>query len=379
LLRSAYHFFIGNYQEALEHAQKAEETLSAVLTTELALYTQVVRVISLLHLGRLDDAMAHALKTLELDRKVGNRREEGRILNAMGWVALEQNRPVVARQYFTDALKIAHEVRDPGLESRVLNHLAKLEGEVNGNYAFAREYFEKSYQLAHDIGDRYMEVGALSNVGFAAGMQGDFDAARSYHEQALSLAREIGDKLQEVYTLVNLSAVSGLLNQAATALQQTQRAVEVAQKISERSGEAWAMLYMGHAYLLEDEVQLAQSAYARSLAIREELKQASLSMEAIAGLVETHLRTGDIDSASRQAEKILQFLDGGSTFDGTDEPLRVYYTCYRFLEETKDPRSSRILQSAKDLLNIQVSRFSDEAGRKRYVENIPWRRAIRDA
>ncbi len=352
LSRSAYYFFIGNYQEALEHAQKAEDTFSAVLTTELALYTQVVRVISLLHLGRLEDAMAHALKTLELDRKVGNRREEGRILNAMGWVALEQNRPVVARQYFSDALQIAHEVKDPGLESRVLNHLAKLEGEVNGNYAFAREYFEKSYQLAHDIGDRYMEVGALSNVGFAAGMQGDFDAARSYHEQALSLAREIGDKLQEVYTLVNLSAVSGLLNQAATALQQTQRAVEVAQKISERSGEAWAMLYMGHAYLLEDEVQLAQSAYARSLAIREELKQASLSMEAIAGLVETHLRTGDIDSASRQAEKILQFLDGGSTFDGTDEPLRVYYTCYRFLEETKDPRSSRILQSAKDLLNI---------------------------
>jgi hypothetical protein len=62
-----------------------------------------------------------------------------------------------------------------------------------------------------------------------------------------------------------------------------------------------------------------------------------------------------------------------------DEPLRVYYTCYQYLRRREDPRAGQVLKVAKDLLEGQVSRFSDEVDRKRYVENIPWRLAVREA
>ena len=65
--------------------------------------------------------------------------------------------------------------------------------------------------------------------------------------------------------------------------------------------------------------------------------------------------------------------------DGTDEPLRVYYACYLLLEKKQDPRSKEVLQTAMNLLEAQVSKFKDETARKRYIENIPWRREIRDA
>ena len=71
-----------------------------------------------------------------------------------------------------------------------MNQLAILEGSVHGNYALAREYYETCYKLAHDVGDRYMESGALANLGFAAGMQGDFETARSSYEHSLILSRE---------------------------------------------------------------------------------------------------------------------------------------------------------------------------------------------
>jgi hypothetical protein len=153
----------------------------------------------------------------------------------------------------------------------------------------------------------------------------------------------------------------------------------LAQKTSDPSGEAWAQLYLGHALSLQNELDLAQAAYRKSIAIRDKLDQPSLAMEPTAGLLETHLRLSDLDAAGREAEKILQHLANSATLDGADEPLRVYYACYLFLKKKKDSRSRQILQTAKSLLEAQASKFNDQAARQRYIENIPWRRAIREA
>ncbi|MCI0554653.1 MAG: tetratricopeptide repeat protein, partial [Anaerolineae bacterium] len=379
MLRAAYYFATSDYLNAIDCAKQAEIDSTSIANTELALYTQVVWVTALLRLGRLDEAMQRAQETLVRDRAVGNRKEEGRVLAAMGWIALEQKEPATAQKYLLEGLEIARQVKDPGLETRALNNLAMAEGSLNGNYALALEYYEKAYKIAREIGDRVAECFSLGNMGFAAGMQGDFVAAHSYHEQCLIVAREIGYQYQEVYTLINLSAVEGIQNEAPSALRYAQQAMELSRKISERAGEAWAMLYMGHAYLLQNELQRALTAYQKSVQIRNELGQPALSMEAIAGLVETFLQANDLASASREAEKILGFLEDGLTLDGTEEPLRVYYACYLLLEKKQDPRYSQILQIAINLLETQVSKFNNEAARERYIENIPWRRAIRAA
>jgi hypothetical protein len=140
------------------------------------------------------------------------------------------------------------------------------------------------------------------------------------------------------------------------ALEYAQLAAELARTISEKSGEAWAMLYVGHAYLLQNELDVAKEAYRRSSEIRKELGQPSLSMEPIAGLVEAYMLADDLEGAAHEAEKIMSFLESGSTLDGTEEPL----------------------QTAVNMLEAQVAKLGDENARKRYVENIPWRRALRD-
>ena len=379
MLRASYYFATSDYLNSIDCAQRAELFSPSISSTELALYTQVVWITALLRLGRLDEAMQRAQAALKRDRNANRRNEEGRVLAAMGLIALEQKEPANAQKYLIEALEIAREVNDPGLQTRALNNLALSEGTVNGNYALAREYFEESYKIAREIGDRVAEGFTIVNLGFAAGMQGDFVAARSYHEQSLYIAREIGNRYHEMLTLINLSAVAGIHNEAELALHYARQAEDLAQKISERAGEAWALLYMGHAYLLQNELQLAQIAYRRSIEIRYELGQPSLMMEPIAGLVETFLQANELESASREAEKILSLLESGLTLDGTEEPLRVYYACYQLLEKKQDPRAKHVLQTAINMLELQVSRFKDEIARKRYIENIPWRRAIWDA
>jgi tetratricopeptide (TPR) repeat protein len=323
--------------------------------------------------------MGRGQDTLTRVRKAGNQREEVRVLTALGQVALEQKEPASAESYLVEALRIARECKDRSMEAKALGNLAMCEFHVKGNYAVAREYHEQSYRIAREIGDRNAEGVALENLGFTAGMQGDFITAHQCHEQALALARETGNRYHETYTLINLSAVTGIQNDGSLALYYAQQAVEIARKDGERSGEAWAMHYMGYAYLLLDKLPEAQNAYRKSVEIRNELQQPSLSMEPLAGLVDVALRMDNLEAAAGDVEKILSYFKEGGTLDGTDEPLHVYYICYMFLTRQGDARSQQILQSAIQLLEELLSRFKDERSRRMYLKNVPWRLALYQA
>jgi hypothetical protein len=133
---------------------------------------------------------------------------------------------------------------------------------------------------------------------------------------------------------------------------------------------------MGHAYLLMEKYAEAEKAYLKSLGIRNELTQMALSMEPLAGLVETALYMNDLAAASRETEKILAYMESGGSLDGIEEPLRVYYACYQFLNKQKDPRAQQVLQIANQLLDAQVSKLNDDQARTLFVENFPWRKAI---
>jgi predicted ATPase len=376
MLRSAYHYFTGNYQKSIEDARQMEHISGTLSDSELAHYTQIVWATSLLRLGQIDEAMQRAKATLDRVRAMNRRSEESRILNVMGLIAMEQKESSPAREYFVQALKIAREVKNLDVEAKALNNLANAEGLLNGNYALARKYHEESYKLSQEIGNRYGVGHSLGNLGYVAGIQGDFSAALSYHAQALRVAREIGNVYGEIYTLINISAIDGIQNNPGSALQKAKEAIELSQKVSERSGEAWGWLYLGHAHLLQNEFEQAKAAYQTTLSIREELDQPSMSMEPLAGLTAIGLAQEDLQSASLPAERIIGFFESGTPLDNVEEPIRVYNICYQYLKKKKDPRSTRVLQAAKSLLEAQVSKFSDEMDRKRYVENIPWRRAI---
>lgn len=379
MLRALYFYMLGNYLDAIDDASHAEVLSETIAETDLAFLAQTTWFVALLRLGRLNESMERAQHTLQRVRKAGNLREEARVLNAMGLIALEQKEPATGEGYLVRALEIAHEVKDRSLEAKALGNLALCEASVKGNYASAHQLHEQSYRLAREIGDRNAEGVALGNLGFTAGMQGDFAAAHQYYEQALSLARETGNRYHETYTLINLSAVMGMQANASLALQYGQKSAEMAREIGERSGEAWALFYVGHAYLLMNELDEARRSFQLSVDIRNELGQTSLAMEPLAGLIDVALRQKEPEDASLHAEEILAHLGSGGTLEGADEPLRVYYTCYEFLKMQHDPRSGKILQAAVQLLNAQVSRFKDAQSRKMYVERVPWRLALQKA
>ena len=294
----------------------------------------------------------------------------------MGLLAIEQNDYDSAQEYLTIAVLIAREIRNTDLEGKALNNLAMATSLLKGDFALARDYFEQGYAIMHERGDRTAEGVGVVNLGYAAGMLGDFESARIYHEQALSIARELGNRYQEVYALINLSAVTGLQEDVQASRAYAQKALELARSIGDRSAEAWALLYVGHASQLLKDFEKARQAYEASVVIRNELAQPNMASEPMAGLIETALATETVPTAMQHVEAILTHLANGGTLEGTEEPLRIYYACYRALHKKGDLRSNDLLAKAVELLDAQVSKLRDDVSRQTFVKNVPWRFAI---
>lgn len=379
MLFTNYYYFIGSYSEGIESARQAFAMPGHTSEPEVSFLARIACFLCMLRLGRLEDAMASALETLELARAAGDRRQLGRVLAQVGFVAFEQREPAAGREYFSEALQIANELMDRKLQARVFNNLAVFEAGVTCDYAKAQTYYRKALDVAREIGDRSTESTAFGNLGFVAGLQGNFAEAEEYLARALASTRESGDLYSEIFLLVNLSSNAGIQNQAPLAFQYAEQAIVLAERVGDKSGQAWGWMYLGYAQLSMDKVAEAQMSFEKSVRIREGLGQTALLMEPMAGLVEVGLRAENDDLSAHNTERILVHLQSGGTLNGTDEPLRVYHSCYQFLEKKQDPRSARILQDATQMLEAQLARLKDDRSRQMYIENVPWRLALRNA
>jgi hypothetical protein len=124
-----------------------------------------------------------------------------------------------------------------------------------------------------------------------------------------------------------------------------------------------------------DRLAEAADAYRQAMILRREFGQSHMAMEPLAGLARVSLAQNDLAQAQTHVEEILGFLED-NTLDGTEEPFRVYLTCYRVLHANQDARAQVLLTSAHSLLQEQAAKIEDEALRRSFLENVAAHREI---
>ena len=122
----------------------------------------------------------------------------------------------------------------------------------------------------------------------------------------------------------------------------------------------------------------AAQSYRQAVEIRGELGERNLAIESLAGLARASLGQKDLSLALTHVEEILDHLED-KTLDGTDEPFRIYLTCYRVLRANQDPRAQDVLAEAHRLLQERAARISDEETRRLFLENVTAHREIVEA
>jgi tetratricopeptide (TPR) repeat protein len=379
MMLAHYYISVGAYGEVLECSERVLGLTQAAAEVAVLLDTYRVWPLALLRLGRLEEAMKTAIEGRRLAQLYRDPVKEGYILNAMGLIAIDQSNPAAGQVYLEQALSLARSTGERRLEGMTLGNIGTSAAYARQDFDAARECFEASYRIMHERGERSSAATSLSNLGWAAGLQGDFAAARGYYERALLLAREMGNVYIETNTLINLSAATGALGQAENAIAHGQKALELSSRTGDRSSQAWALHYLGYGHLLAGQLEKGETSFRQSVAIREELSQPGMNMEPLAGLIQTLLAKGDLRAALGETEKVLAYLQDGGTLDGVEEPLRIHYACYLALEQAGDTRASTVLRMATEMMEAQLSKLRDEQSRRVFVENVPWRRALHSA
>ncbi len=134
MMRADYAYSVSDFQLAIEKAKQALDLTQSVGVEDIAYDAYRISPLALLRQGKLDEALQQANEGLKLVHRLGKRIEEGKILNSMGLISLEQKEPASAQAYFEEALNIARETFNRGLETKSLNNLGNSAGFILGDY-----------------------------------------------------------------------------------------------------------------------------------------------------------------------------------------------------------------------------------------------------
>lgn len=324
--------------------------------------------------GDFATARAYLEQSLRITREIGNRRGEGWALNILGAVVTDQEAYLTAQDFYEQSLRIFRAVGDRSGEALALNNLGHISG-ILEDYAARRAFYEQSLRVYQAGGDQRGESFVLINLGFVASVEGAFDAARDHLTRCLHISRAIGYRWGESVALANLGLTAHLQNENSRAVAHLHEALQIVREIGEQAEEAAILTYLGHAELGRGQLAEAGAAYRAALELRNQLAQPILATEPLAGLAQVALATDDIIAALAHVSAILVHLER-STLAGTDEPLRVYYTCYQILRAAGDSRADDMIETAYRMLMAQASTIGDMAQRRSFLEHVPYHRAI---
>lgn len=143
--------------------------------------------------GRIDpaegmtDAHAYYLQSLDLYRRLDDRRGISQALENLGALAPYQGDDASAHSCLEESLVLRRELRDRSgiaASARFLGHLALR----NGEYRTARSLHEECLAIESDLGNRLLMVADLASLAEIAQGEGDHREARRLAESALDLS-----------------------------------------------------------------------------------------------------------------------------------------------------------------------------------------------
>ncbi len=152
-------------------------------------------------------AVALGEESLDLSRKLGDKRGIASCLNILGMEACRLEKYDRAAQLGEESLALSSEVGDRwGVAGARL--VLGLVTRGQGDYARAATLLEESLEQFRQLGDKWAIAITLNNLGLVMREKGEYARARALLEETLALFRDLGDRWGIAFSLANLGIVA---------------------------------------------------------------------------------------------------------------------------------------------------------------------------
>lgn len=186
-------------------------------------------------------------QTIPLWQSLGDPREEGHTLLAIGFNLANLSEHKEALEIFEKAAVLMRAARDREGEATVLYSIGLLHNNLD-DHRKALDFYDQALIILRAIGDRSMEANTLGNTGSVYASTAEYQQALEYYTQSLVIKREVGDPPAEATLLNNLGFVYGRTGQHQKALEYYNQALPILRAINDRSGEGTTLNNIGSVY-----------------------------------------------------------------------------------------------------------------------------------
>jgi class 3 adenylate cyclase/CRP-like cAMP-binding protein/tetratricopeptide (TPR) repeat protein len=184
-------YFIGPLEEALEEGRRSDRMFRD-LGQRPMVYHNLYMVAWLIWIqGDIEPALAAARESVEGNRELGNRRDEGFALGGTAQVLITLAELAEAQRYISRAVAIAQEIRTPRLEVAGRGFLMMIAAEL-GRFEAIQEEADACFAISDAMGSNFFRPRIVALLGLLVLQQGDADTARRHFAEAV---RETGGVL----------------------------------------------------------------------------------------------------------------------------------------------------------------------------------------
>lgn len=220
--------------------------------------------------SRLDDALEHLGRALEIARSSGSGIGEAHTLNIIGLIHLRTRRLDYAARHFEQAAAIFREQGEPHWEATTLSNLAA--ARLNAGLLPEAAAVVREALAAHRaLGDRRGEGNILRVAAELQREQGEIDSALRTARDAVEIALGLRHHRLEAYWLITLGSAQRAAGQYDEALTSYQRSAMLHRRLGDRSREALAWRGAGETYLRLGRPADAVAFHRRAAAVHHEL------------------------------------------------------------------------------------------------------------
>ncbi|HEX6477286.1 MAG TPA: tetratricopeptide repeat protein [Ktedonobacteraceae bacterium] len=237
---------------------------------------------------------ALAQESLELFRKLGDKRGIALSLDRPGMAAWRRGNFPVARALMEEALALFKEVGDQDRVAWSLFTLGLLNNK-QGEYSKAYALLQESLALFRKLGNKRGIAASLTQLaGTLFVAQSDQSLIYPLLEEGLSLDREVGDKEGMAVSSLLLAWVALRQGDIATARTRVEQSLGLYKEMEHREGVAEAFSLLGRVEASSGDHTFARTLYEESLAMAQEIGDRELMASGLEGLASSVAAQGEL-------------------------------------------------------------------------------------
>jgi tetratricopeptide (TPR) repeat protein len=250
-------------------------------------------------LGKQDDALWNYQQSLEIKKKLGDKRGMAASFNQMSQIQDELGKSDEALKGYQRALQLRREIGDKRGVGDSLIDLGTFYHD-RGHYDEALKFSKEALQIERELGSEANQGLCLSNIGSAYFFKGEYEDAFTYFQQALQF-REKSQVPEDIVLVVhNLAETTAKMGQYDQALRYYVRALDLYRNVGDQRGAAIESYSMGTLYAYQGRYGAAISAKQEALAAFQQMKDRSFWMaEVLSGYALALAEAGRIDEAEK--------------------------------------------------------------------------------